>query len=55
MDRRDFLKTSLASSMVLGAPAFATDKKTSNVQYQLRGTDVYGKPLDLKEYLGRTV
>lgn len=55
MDRRDFLKTSVASSIALSSPLLAAEKKPGNVQYQLRGTDVYGKPLDLKEYLGRTV
>ena len=55
MDRRDFLKTSIASSLAMSPLAFAADKKPNSQQYQLRGTDVYGKPLDLKDYLGRTV
>ncbi|WMW81352.1 TlpA disulfide reductase family protein [Undibacterium cyanobacteriorum] len=65
MDRRDFIKSTIAgltvtlSSGAVSASAPKVDQKKADQKkaevFQLHGTDVYGKPLDLKDFAGRTV
>lgn len=58
MDRRDFIKSTAAGLALASGAVFASEKKADQKKseiFQLRGTDVYGKSLDLKDFAGRTV
>lgn len=58
MDRRDFMKSTIVSAGLLTGLVAAADNKDSKKAgsiFQLHGTDVYGKALDLKDFAGRTV
>ena len=58
MDRRDFIQSSIVGAGLLASGVWAADNKDSKKAgstFQLHGTDVYGKTLDLKDFAGRTV
>ncbi|UUZ47408.1 peroxiredoxin family protein [Massilia sp. B-10] len=61
MNKRDFLQTVAAGTLGLALPgmAFSQDKKPAATAlkaptvYALQGGDVYGKAINLKDYLGK--
>jgi peroxiredoxin len=53
MNRRDFIQSALVSTLLTSSSLSLAQK--ADTKYTLEGTDIYGKKLNLTDYLGSTV
>ena len=55
MNRRDFIQSAVISSLALPSAFALAQAKPTGVKYELQGTDISGRKLDLKDFSGSTV
>ena len=55
MNRRDFIQSALVSSLALPSAFAMAQTKPPKQTYALKGLDIFGRKLDLKDFSGSTV
>jgi peroxiredoxin len=55
MNRRDFIQSTVISGLALPSTFALAQAKPAKQKYELQGTDIFGKKLELKDFLGSTV
>ena len=55
MNRRDFIQSALASSLALPSAFAMAQVKPAKQKYELQGTDIFGRKLDLNDFAGSTL
>ena len=55
MNRRDFIQSTIISSLAISPLSVFAQSKTNKATFTLQGTDINGKKLDLGDFAGNTV
>jgi peroxiredoxin len=55
MQRRDFVQAAVLSSLLMSASLVSAQSQAGKSKFNLKGTDAYGKKLDLNDFSGKTV